>query len=138
MANFPSLYTEAVTVSNAAEAFSSLVEFDSTKLFVEKAQKAQESLVEHIVSLAEAEVISAAAAGLKYATIFDFKGSDLHEDFNILFLLFGGVEQERREQLGQFGFSGAYEELMKLVAPFYVKHHWDRATNGNSIILFWE
>ena len=138
MANIQSLYTEAVTVSNAAEAFASLVDFDSTKIFVEEVQKAQKSLVEHILSLAEAEVISAAAAGLKYATIFEFKGSDLHEDFNILFMLFGGVEQERRDQLAQFGFGGCYEELMNRVAPFYVKHSWDRATNNNSITLFWE
>jgi len=138
MINFKTLYAEAVGVSNAAEAFASLVDFDSTKLFVEEVQKAQESLVEHILSHAEAEVISAAAAGLKYATIFEFKGSDLHEDFNILFMLFGGVEQDRRDHLSQFGFSGCYEELMNRAAPFYVKHSWDRATNNNTITLFWE
>jgi len=138
MTNFKTLYAEAVGVSNAAEAFASLVDFDSTKIFVEEVQKAQEALVEHILSHAEAEVISAAAAGLKYATIFEFKGSDLHEDFNILFMLFGGVEQERRDHLEQFGFHGVYEELMNRVAPFYIKHSWDRATNGNSITLYWE
>jgi hypothetical protein len=138
MANFRELYAEAVCVSNAAESFASLVDFESTQLFVEKVQKAQESLVEHILSSAEAEVISAAAAGMKYATIFDFKGSDLHEEFNILFMLFGGAEQERRDQLAQFGFSGCYEELAHRVAPFYIKHSWDRATNNNSITLFWE
>ena len=138
MTNFKTLYAEAVGVSNAAEAFASLVDFDSTKLFVEEVQKAQDSLIEHILSYAESEVISAAAAGLKYATIFEFKGSDLHEDFNILFQLFGGVEQDRRDHLEQFGFSGCYETLMKRVAPFYVKHSWDRATNNNTITLFWE
>ncbi|AGE50085.1 hypothetical protein ATCVCanal1_159L [Acanthocystis turfacea Chlorella virus Canal-1] len=138
MTNFSELYTEAVEVSNAADSFASLVEFETTKLFVEEVQKAQASLVEHILSCAETEVIAAAAAGLKYATVFEFKGSDLHEDFNILFQLFGGAEQERRDQLAQFGFSGCYEELMKRVSPFYVKHSWDRATNNNSITLFWE
>ncbi|AGE49066.1 hypothetical protein ATCVBr0604L_160L [Acanthocystis turfacea Chlorella virus Br0604L] len=138
MTNFRALYTEAVEVSNAAESFASLVDFETTKVFVEEVQKAQESLVEHILSCAEAEIISAAAAGLKYATVFEFKGSDLHEDFNILFMLFGGVDQERRDQLAQFGFSGCYEDLMKRVEPFYIKHSWDRATNNNSITLFWE
>ena len=138
MTNFQSLYIEAVDVSNSADAFAALVDFETTKLFVEEVQKAQESLVEHILSSAEAEVISAAAAGLKYATIFEFKGSDLHEDFNILFMLFGGVEQDRRDHLEQFGFSGCYEKLMKRVAPFYIKHAWDRATNNNTITLFWE
>ncbi|AGE53436.1 hypothetical protein ATCVGM07011_163L [Acanthocystis turfacea Chlorella virus GM0701.1] len=138
MTNFRALYTEAVEVSNAAESFASLVDFETTKVFVEEVQKAQESLVEHILSCAEAEIISAAAAGLKYATVFEFKGSDLHEDFNILFMLFGGVDQDRRDQLAQFGFSGCYEDLMKRVEPFYIKHSWDRATNNNSITLFWE
>jgi hypothetical protein len=138
MTNFKTLYAEAVGVSNAAEAFASLVDFDSTKIFVEEVQKAQKSLVEHNLSHAESEVISAAAAGLKYASIFEFKGSDLHEDFNILFMLFGGAEQERRDHLEQFGFHGVYEELMNRVAPFYIKHSWDRATNNNTITLFWE
>lgn len=138
MANFNSLYNEAVTVSNAAEAFADLVEFESTKIFVENVQKVQKNLIEHIISTVEENVIQAATSGFKYVDIFKFKGSELFEDYNVLFMLFGGAEAERREQLGQYGFQGCFEELMKRVSPFYIKHSWDRATNDNILTLFWE
>lgn len=138
MTDFKSLYHEAVTVSNAAEAFADLVEFETTKLFVENVQKTQKKLVDHILTDVEDKVISAAAAGLKYADVFEFKGNELFEEYNILFMIFGGAEQERREQLGQYGFAGCFEELLRRVAPFYLKHTWNRETNNNTLTLFWE
>ena len=132
------LYTEAVEVSAAAVAFEDLVDFESTSEFVEKIQAAQKELIAHIVSIAEPAVISAAASGAKHADLFTFKGNELFADYNVLFMLFGGVEQDRREQLGQFGFYGCYEDLLQALSPFYVKHHWERATNKNSISVFWE
>ena len=47
--NMFNLYTEAVEVSNAAEAFEDLREFEETTLFVEKITKAQVMLVDHIL-----------------------------------------------------------------------------------------
>jgi hypothetical protein len=119
-------------------AFDDLVDFESTSEFVEKIQAAQKELIAHIVSIAEPAVISAAASGAKSADLFTFKGSELFADYNILFMLFGGVEQDRREQLAQFGFEGCYQDLLQALSPFYVKHHWERATNNNNITVFWE
>lgn len=138
MINFQKLYDEAVVVSNAAEAFEDLVEFETTQKFVENVMIAQNNLIVHVLSKAENHVISAAAAGMKHADIFEFKGSELFEDFNILFMLFGGAEADRREQLGQYGFVGCFDAMMKCVSPFYLKHTWDRATNSNTLTLFWE
>ena len=132
------LYNEAVAVSNAAEVFDHLVEFDTTNEFVENIQKVQRALIAHVSSLMEPAVISAAASGAKYADVFTFKGGDLYEGYNILFMLFGGVEQERRDQLAQYGFQGCYNDLVQALAPFYVKHTWERATNDNIITVFWE
>jgi hypothetical protein len=132
------LYSEAVEVSNAAEAFDDLVDFESTTEFVEKIQVAQKELIAHIASLVEPEVISAAASGSKHADVFTFKGAELFGGYNILFMLFGGVEQDRREQLAQFGFQGCYPDMLHALRPFYVKHSWERSTNDNTITVFWE
>jgi hypothetical protein len=132
------LYAEAVEVSQAAQAFEDLVEFDSTVEFVEKIQIAQKNLIAHILSLTEPAVISAATSGSKYATVYEFGGNDLFEGFSTLFMLFGGIDQERRDQLGQYGFDGCYSALTYALSPFYVKHSWDRASHTNSITLFWE
>jgi hypothetical protein len=138
MTDFQALYREAVDVSNAAEAFEDLVDFETTTMFVEKIQAAQKKFVEHVCSAVEEKVISAAASGAKHTEIFTFQGADLFEGFNILFMLFGGVEQERRDQLAQFGFKGCFEELMQTVSPFYLKHTWLRSMNENMITLHWE
>jgi hypothetical protein len=132
------LYNEAVEVSNAAEVFDHLVEFDTTSEFVENIQGVQRSLIAHVSSLMEHAVIAAAASGAKQADVFTFKGADLFEGYNVLFMLFGGVEHERREQLAQYGFSGCYNDLVQAIAPFYVKHTWCRASNDNVISVFWE
>ncbi|AGE56303.1 hypothetical protein PBCVNEJV1_457R [Paramecium bursaria Chlorella virus NE-JV-1] len=132
------LYNEAIEVSNAAEVFDHLVDFDTTTKFVEDIQVAQKKLISHVLELVETTVISEAASGSKSATIFRFLGADLFEGFNILFMLFGGVEQERRDQLAQYGFCGCYEDLVKSLSPFYVRHSWNRATNENTISIYWE
>jgi hypothetical protein len=138
MSTLSALYAEAVQVSAAAAAFEDLVEFESTSLFVEKIQAVQKELIAHIVSLVEPAVISAAASGAKHVDVFTFKGAELFGGYNILFNLFGGIEQDRREQLGQFGFQGCYSDLLQALQPFYVKHSWERATNNNTITVFWE
>ena len=51
--NMFTLYAEAVEVSNAAEAFEDLREFEETTLFVEKITKAQNMLIDHIVKESE-------------------------------------------------------------------------------------
>jgi hypothetical protein len=132
------LYNEAVEVSNAAEVFDHLAEFDTTSEFVENIQEVQRSLIAHVSSLMEHVVIAAAASGAKQADVFTFKGADLFEGYNVLFMLFGGVEHERREQLAQYGFQGCYNDLVQALIPFYVKHTWERATNDNVISVFWE
>lgn len=141
MTNFNSLYNEAITVSNAAEAFADPVDFESTNIFVKNVQKVQKKLIEYIVSSVEENVIQAASS--KYIDIFKFKGSELFEDYNIPFMMFGTPfmlfeEAERREQLDKYGFQGCFDELGKRLSPFYLKHSWDRATNDHIITLFWK
>jgi len=136
--NMFSLYAEAVEVSNAAQAFEDLVEFDETSLFVENITKAQTNLVDHILEAAEKAVIEAAASGAKNTVVFNFRGADVFEGFSILFMLLGGVEYDQKVRLGNYGFEPAMDKLNNAVRPFDLRHTWDRATNINSIVLIWE
>ena len=136
--NFFALYTEAVEVSNAAEAFEDLREFEETTLFVEKITKAQVMLVDHILEAAEKIVIEAAASGAKSSVVYTFRGADVFEGFSILFMMLGGVEYEQKVRLDNYGFQPALKQLTNAVSPFSLRHTWDRASNENSIILIWE
>jgi len=136
--NLFSLYAEAVEVSNAAQAFEDLVEFDETSLFVENITKAQTNLVDHILEAAEKAVIEAAASGAKNTVVFNFRGADVFEGFSILFMLLGGVEYDQKVRLGNYGFEPAMDKLNNAVRPFDLRHTWDRSTNLNSIVLIWE
>jgi hypothetical protein len=136
--NMFNLYAEAVEVSNAAEAFEDLREFEETTLFVEKITKAQALLVEHIMEASEKIVIEAAASGAKSAVVYTFRGADVFEGFSILFMLLGGVEYEQKVRLDNYGFQPALKQLADAVSPFAMRHSWDRASNENSITLIWE
>ena len=137
-ANMFALYTEAVEVSNAAEAFEDLREFEETTLFVEKITKAQALLVEHIMEASEKIVIEAAASGAKSAVVYTFRGADVFEGFSTLFMMLGGVEYEQKVRLDNYGFQPALKQLTDAVSPFSLRHTWDRSTNTNSIVLIWE
>ena len=136
--NMFNLYTEAVEVSNAAEAFEDLREFEETTLFVEKITKAQVMLVDHILEAAEKIVIEAAASGAKSSVVYTFRGADVFEGFSILFMMLGGVEYEQKVRLDNYGFQPALKQLTDAVSPFSLRHTWDRASNTNSITLIWE
>lgn len=136
--NMFNLYTEAVEVSNAAEAFEDLREFEETTMFVEKITKAQVMLVDHILEAAEKIVIEAAASGAKSSVVYKFRGADVFEGFSILFMMLGGVEYEQKVRLDNYGFEPALKKLTDAVSPFSMRHTWDRASNENSIILIWE
>ena len=132
------LYAEAVEISNAAEAFEDLREFEETTLFVEKITKAQNMLIEHILEAAEKIVIEAAASGAKSSVVYTFRGADIFEGFSILFMMLGGVEYEQKVRLENYGFEPALKKLTDAVSPFTMRHTWDRASNTNSITLIWE
>ena len=132
------LYAEAVEISNAAEAFEDLREFEETSLFVEKITKAQVLLVEHIMKESENIVIEAAVSGAKSAVVYTFRGADVFEGFSILFMMLGGVEYEQKVRLDNYGFQPALKQLTDAVSPFSLRHSWDRASNTNSIVLIWE
>ena len=136
--NLFALYAEAVEVSNAAEAFDDLREFEETTLFVEKITKAQALLVEHIMEASEKIVIEAAASGAKSAVVYTFRGADVFEGFSTLFMMLGGVEYEQKVRLDNYGFQPALKQLTDAVSPFSLRHTWDRSTNTNSIVLIWE
>ena len=136
--NMFTLYAEAVEVSNAAEAFEDLREFEETTLFVEKITKAQNMLIDHIVKESEKIVIEAAASGAKSAVVYTFRGADVFEGFSILFMMLGGVEYEQKVRLDNYGFQPALKQLTEAVSPFAIRHTWERASNENSIVLIWE
>jgi hypothetical protein len=132
------LYAEAVEVSNAAEAFEAACEFDDTVLFVEKITAAQDLFVKHVVEAMEKKVLEAAASGAKYAVVHTFPGSDVFEGFSTLFMLLGGVDYEQKTRLEQYGFVPAMDTLSAVCKPFALRHTWDRTTNENCIVLYWE
>jgi hypothetical protein len=131
------LYTEAVTVSNAARSFDDLVEFDEMTDFVSRVTAAQDHLFETILSSVNDVVISAAAGGCKSAELLKFRGSDLFDDFSILFMLLGGADHERCSQLHHYGFSPLILKLKTHLYPFAVEHTWDKANHYNYVNLHW-
>lgn len=133
-----SLYKEAVEVSNAADAFESIREFDETTLFVEKITAAQELFIAHVIKSAEKIVIEAAASGSKHAVVYTFRGSDVFEGFSVLFMLLGGVEYDQKVRLEHYGFEPALHKLTEKMQPFTLRHTWERASNENYIVLHWE
>ena len=133
-----SLYNEAVEVSNAADAFESIREFDETTLFVEKITVAQELFINHVIETAEKIVIEAAASGSKHAVVYTFRGSDVFEGFSTLFMLLGGVEYDQKVRLEQYGFEPALQKLTEKMRPFTLRHSWERSSNENFIVLHWE
>lgn len=136
--NMRALYAEAVEISNAAEAFEDLREFEETSLFVENITKAQVMLVDHILEIAEKIVIEAAASGAKSSVVYKFRGADVFEGFSILFMMLGGNEYEQKVRLDNYGFEPALKKLTEAISPFSLRHTWDRASNINSITLIWE
>ncbi len=131
------LFDEARTVSSAAEQFKFESEFERTHLFVEQTKAAQLKMLTTIFESFEKTVLSAAAGGYTDATILEFKGGDTFEDLSILFLLLGGHDPERRQDLEIHGFVPFLKTLKDAVAPFTLVHEWDRETNANRLIVKW-
>ena len=136
--NVSELFSEAVEVSKAADAFDDLVEFDETTDFVSRASAAQEVLFNEIMESLHDIVLTAASGGNKSAELLKFRGSDLYDGFSILFLLFGGVDHERRDQLEHFGFRHIFQKLKETLRPFVIEHYWCKATNFNYITVYWD
>jgi len=135
---FSDLYNTVVEVSNAAEAFDDLCEFDEMTTLVSNVQHAQLILQENILSLVEKSVMDAAASGAKSAEVFSFTGSELFEGHSILFMLLGGADIEFREKIAHYGFEPLIGKLYHAVKPFVLRHDWCRMTNKNTLILSWE
>lgn len=135
---FANLYNEAVEVSNAAIAFDDLREFDEMTTLVSNVQRAQVLLQEHIMSLVEPAVLEAAASGAKSAEIMSFTGAELFEGHSILFMLLGGADREFREKIADYGFEPLMDKLWQSLKPFHLDHHWERVTNKNTLVVYWE
>lgn len=131
------LFEEAKAVSVAAGQFQFESEFERTHQFVEQASASQRSLMATIFESFEKTVLSAAAGGYTDATILEFKGGDTFEDLSILFLLLGGHDMERRQDLEIHGFVPFLKTLKDAVAPFALVHEWDRETNANRLVVKW-
>lgn len=131
------LFEEAKVVSDAADHFHFQSEFERTHNFVEQAKAAQDKLLKSVLETFEKTVLSAAAGGYTDATILEFKGGDMFEDLSMLFLLLGGHDLERRQDLEVHGFVPFLKVLKDAVSPFTLVHAWDRETNGNRLIVQW-
>ena len=132
------LFDEARVVSRAAELFQAENDFQRTHDFVEQIQAAQKKLSDTIFETLEDKVLSAAAGGYTDATILEFKGGDLFEGLSLLFLILGGHDIERRQDLEIHGFVPFLKKLKDAVRPFVLVHEWDRETNANKLIVRWD
>lgn len=131
------LFKEAKLVSSEAERFQLESEFEKTQRFVEHAQAVQHKLMTNVLESFEKTVLSAAAGGYTDATIFEFRGGDMFEDLSLLFLLLGGHDLERRQDLEIHGFVPFLKTLKDAVSPFVLVHEWVRETNGNKLVVKW-
>ena len=132
------LYAEATEISNAAEAFYDLTEFDETSDFVTRVSYAQEILYKQLLESVPDVVVKAASGGAKSAELLMFRGNDLVEGFSTLFLLLGGNDHENRNRLEHYGFEPLIGKLYEALKPFHLEHRWDRTTNYNYLDIYWE
>jgi hypothetical protein len=135
--NFKKLFDEAVEISNAADSFETLKDFEQTNALVNKMQEVQEHIFNHIMFCTEPLVTNAAAGGNKYADIFEFSGGDITEKFSTLFLVLGGPDRDRLAHLAEHGFSPLMYRLTETVRPFALEHIWNKIDNSNVLRLHW-
>jgi hypothetical protein len=100
-------------------------------------------------------VLTAAAAGLREATVLSFRGNEAVEvppapaapepgeqppapsELCYLFLVRGPRDAPDRRRLVAHGFEPLLMRMRRELAPFRVTHRWDRATNGNEVVVAW-
>lgn len=137
MVDVKALFDEARVVSRAAELFQAENDFQRTHEFVEQIRETQTKLLDDILKDLEHKVLAAAAGGYTDATILEFKGGDLYDNLSLLFLLLGGHDLERRQELESHGFVPFIKTLKDAVRPFSLSHDWDRETNMNKLVVRW-
>ena len=137
MVDVKALFDEAKIVSRAAELFQAENDFQKTHEFAEQIRDAQDRLLDSILGSLHDKVLAAAAGGYTDATILEFKGGDLFDGLSLLFLLLGGHDFERRQELESHGFVPFLKTLKDALRPFSLSHDWDRETNANRLVVAW-
>lgn len=131
------LHAEAVEVSRAAEQFEHDNAHKDLEAHAARATAARERLEADILAELESRVIPAAAGGHRDAVVYEFKGGAAYDDFSVVFLLLGGDDRQRREELRAFGFEPMIVTLRRRLRPFGLRHVWDKETNGNVLVVTW-
>lgn len=136
-AQVEALHRQAREITDAADLFAEMTSHEELEAYVDRAIRARESLESSILAGLEAKVVPAAAGGNRHAIVYEFKGGQVHDDFSTLFLLLGGDDRERREELRAHGFEPMITTLPRKVQPFRLLHKWDKETNANLMMVTW-
>lgn len=131
------VHREAVEVSLAAREFEHLLAQEDLETHAKRATIARQTLEDLIVAGLETAVVPAAAGGHRDAVVYEFKGGAVHEDFSVVFLLLGGDDRQRRDELRAVGFEPLIVTLRRRLRPFGLEHVWNKETNANSLIASW-
>jgi hypothetical protein len=135
--DFSKLYGEARKVSQDATRFLQDLAAERDMDIANRAIKAVESLEKDIFENLEKNVLGAAAAGLREATILEFGGGDIRDGFSLVFLVRGPRLRERREELAMFGFDPLMITLPGKLAPFRLRHVWHEEMHSNELVVSW-
>ncbi len=84
-------------------------------------------------------ILEAAAKGQRVATLLEFSGGDLFEEFCYLYMIKGPHAFEARAEMKRAGVTPLLDVLRRALEPagFKVWHAWQRATNQNLVTVSW-
>lgn len=138
--------------TNLAELFAKAREL--TELSVAAADRDERAIAEAMAKRLRAEstklldtllgrvptaILDAAANGKRVATLLEFSGGDLFEEFCYLYMVKGPHTQEGRAEMKRAGVEPLLDTLRRTLHPagFTVWHSWQRATNQNLVTVSW-
>ena len=131
------LHNEAVGMTSTARS-SELARLEMERMEMGgRIREEQERLFGRIMSVVSHAVRDAAARGQHSASVLDFGGSDKFGEFCFLYLVRGAPTGVDKREMDAMGVKPLMHRLKRCLRPFVVRHVWTRATNDNTVILYW-
>lgn len=96
-------------------------------------------LLDALLAKVPTAILDAAASGKRVATLLEFSGGDVFEEFCYLYMVKGPHTLEGRAEMKRAGVTPIMDVLRRTLHPagFTVWHAWQRATNHNTITVSW-
>lgn len=131
------LHREAVFVASRARSDEDARAKAALDLMGARIREEQDLLFDSVMNDLPHKVREAASRGQRSVSVLDFGGSDKFGSFCYVYLLRGARGGLVQREMEAMGVKPLLPRLRREVHPFRVRHVWTRATNDNSVLLFW-